>query len=561
MKTQNVRLFLLGVLFACGVTLFNLWEYEHEGAVKNEPMLQEVKKELQPVTEIPIAPITDTGLISNNSKSLDKSKSDYVKQVIFVETDLFSIEIDPVGGDIVLLNLKKYLKSSKENDQHFTLLDTGAERYYVAQSGLLNDIGPDSRSSGRGTYSFKNNKNILQENESSLVVPLNYYTKSGVNITKKYHFKRDSYVISVEYIINNQSDELYSASIYGRLKQRGPLDKGGQFFGVARSYVGAAVNTPEKPYKKLPFEDMGSNPFKQTHDGGWIAMVEHYFTSAWIPRSNVKHQYVSEDLSDNVYGIRFIDAEPLTVYPGEVKSIKADLFAGPEVTEWLKNASPGLELTVDYGVLWFIAQPIFWLLKNVYNLFGNWGWAIIFTTLIIKLLFYHLSASGYRSMGNIRKLQPRIDSLKEQYGEDKQKFGRAVMDLYKREGVNPLGGCFPIVIQIPVFISLYYVLLESVELRQAHFALWITDLSVKDPFYVLPLMMGGSMFLQQKLSPTPPDPMQAKMMMAMPIVFTFLFLQFPSGLVLYWVVQNCLSILQQWYIMRSVDKPTKVKSR
>jgi YidC/Oxa1 family membrane protein insertase len=296
---------------------------------------------------------------------------------------------------------------------------------------------------------------------------------------------------------------------------------------------------------------MDKKVFKQSVDKGWVAMEEHYFTTAWVPDVG-SYQFITETFADHSYSVCFVGSQ-VVVSPGKSAIVGASLYAGPEIMQTLQKVAPGLELTVDYGSLWWICQPIFHLMCWLYSIFGNWGVAIILVTVLIKLAFYKLSASSYRSMGNMKKLQPKMEQLKEKYGDDRQKFGQAVMELYKKEKVNPLGGCLPILIQIPVFIALYYVLLESVELRQAPFALWLQDLSVKDPFYVLPIIMGCSMFLQQRMSPAPPDPVQAKVMMAMPIVFTVMFLQFPSGLVLYWVVNNGLSILQQWFITRRMN--------
>jgi len=323
-----------------------------------------------------------------------------------------------------------------------------------------------------------------------------------------------------------------------------------------KSYTGAAINTPETKYKKLPFSDMREKPFSEDVMGGWAAMVEHYFATALVPSVEDKNAYQTETFADGIYGIRFVSA-PEVVVPGAQKQIELKLYAGPEIANQLKELAPGLELTIDYGVLWFLCQPIFWLLKTMHELFSNWGVAIILTTVLIKAMFYKLSASSYKSMGNMRKMQPKIEELKKRFGDDKQKFSQAMMDLYKKEKINPLGGCLPVLVQIPVFIALYYVLLECVELRQAPFVLWIHDLSAKDPYYVLPLIMGASMFVQQKLNPTPPDPIQAKVMMFMPVFFTFLFLQFPAGLVLYWVVNNLLSILQQWMITRKIEQSAK----
>ena len=458
------------------------------------------------------------------------------------------MDIDLQGGDIVRLVLPKYPQDIKKPDEGYTLLDNSSKRFYIAQSGLLSPQGPDSKKLGRAYYSVKQ-KNFSLQNDKTLFVDLLYKTPSGVDITKRFIFEKAKYLVNVKYIIDNKSSQTYHASFYSRIKRR-PESEASGFMGM-RTYTGAAVNTPDKSYYKLPLDDMAKEPFRKTVTGGWAAMIEHYFTTAWVPPKNQDSIFSSEVFGDNVYGVRYV-SNPVSVLPGKSATVENKFYAGPEITDDLKAISPGLELTVDYGILWPICQPIFWLLKTTHKFVGNWGVAIILTTLLIKLLFYKLSASSYRSMGNMRKLQPRIEALKQRFGDDKQGFGQAVMALYRQEKVNPLGGCLPILVQIPVFIALYYVLLESVELRHAPFMLWITDLSAKDPYYVLPILMGASMIVQQKLSPAPPDPMQAKVMLAMPIVFTFLFVQFPSGLVLYWVVNNILSIAQQWVITKRI---------
>ena len=355
----------------------------------------------------------------------------------------------------------------------------------------------------------------------------------------------------MEYLIYNKGKEDYKGSFYARLKRKAGKDTSGGFLGV-QTFTGAAIHTPETPYKKISFKDIADKPLEESVQGGWAAMVEHYFVSAWVPSSGVTSQYQTNSLEHDIYSVGFVESV-LTVGRGEEKSIKAQLYAGPEITEDLGKLAPGLELAVDYGILWPICQPIFWLLKKAFQLTSNWGLAIILTTIIIKALFYKLSASSYRSMGNMRKLQPKLEALKQRFGDDKQKYSQGMMELYKKEKINPLGGCLPVLVQIPVFIALYYVLLGSVELREAPFYFWITDLSGKDPYYVLPILMGLSMLVQQKLNPAPPDPVQAKVMMLMPVVFTVLFLNFPSGLVLYWFVNNVLSIAQQWFITRRIE--------
>jgi YidC/Oxa1 family membrane protein insertase len=324
------------------------------------------------------------------------------------------------------------------------------------------------------------------------------------------------------------------------------------------TFFGAAISSPEKRFQKISFKEMAQQNLNQTITGGWAAMIQHYFVSAWVPEANTTQQYFSRVMPDGLYTIGMIGPK-LSIAPGGTYNTSATFYAGPSISNQLEKAAPGLQLTIDYGWFWFISSIIFWMMQHIYNLVGNWGWSIVLVTLVIKLMFYHLSAKSYRSMSVLKKLQPRINTLKERYGDDKQKFTQATLELYKKEKVNPMSGCLPILIQIPVFIGLYWVLVESVQLRQAPFILWIHDLSIKDPYYILPLLMGISMFLQQRLSPPPADPTQAKIMMLMPVVFTLLFLNFPAGLMLYWFVNNLLSFLQQWYIMHSIEKVEKTE--
>jgi len=316
---------------------------------------------------------------------------------------------------------------------------------------------------------------------------------------------------------------------------------------------GGAITSPDKAYQKISFSDMLDGNLSKNVKGGWAVMQQHYFLSAWIPNKQKTNHYYTSVSQNGIYTIGFVGPR-LKIAPGDKLSTKTTFYAGPQLSDRLQAIAPNLDLTVDYGWLWFISIAIFWLMKKIYLLIGNWGWSIVLVTIAIKALFYKLSATSYRSMAKMRRLAPKIKALKERVGNDKQKMSQATMELYKKEKVNPFGGCLPILIQIPFFIALYYVLIESVELRQAPFIFWIHDLSIKDPFYVLPVLMGISMFIQQKLSPAPPDPIQAKMMMLLPVVFTVFFLNFPAGLVLYWFVNNTLSILQQWYVMRKLEK-------
>lgn len=595
MSVQNVRLFLLAALIAVGMLLYNNWQ-KTEGSAAN-PIKQNVTTQNSAASSTSTAseiPGASTAQVSNGTqaqtkaavpgkeaneipepaketlatgKNVKETAESTAKQkpgaeaaaqnkAITVKTDVFNITIDTEGGDIIYASLPAYAEGEHEDPKlhPYILLDESQKRYYIAQTGLTGEDGPDRRGVGRAKYTSTTTDYQLEPGQDRLVVELKTDAVNGVDITKRYTFHRGSYVVELEYLIDNHSEKDYSGSLYGRLKRRPDQSSGIGFLGV-QTYTGAAIYTPSNHYKKISFKDIEEKPFTEEIEGGWAAMVEHYFISALIPEPAIRYNYQTTRLSDGTDAIGFV-APATTVAPGASDSVKTRLYAGPQVTEVLGKLGTGLELSVDYGILWPICQPLFWLLKQIYNVVGNWGWAIVIITIIIKLLFYKLSSSSYRSMGNMRKLQPRIEALKERYGDDKQKFSQAVMELYKKEKVNPLGGCLPIVIQIPVFIALYYVLLGSVELRQAPFILWIQDLSVKDPYYVLPILMGLSMLLQQKLNPPPPDPIQAKVMMLMPVIFTVLFLNFPSGLVLYWFVNNVLSIAQQWFIMRNMNGST-----
>jgi YidC/Oxa1 family membrane protein insertase len=469
-----------------------------------------------------------------------------------VSTDTMNVKIDKLGGEIVFAELTQYPASMEDSSKGVVILDESAKRNFIAQSGLLNPSGPDSHKLGKALFKAEENNFTLNATQQELFVDFKYVTQTNVNIVKRFIFTKGSYEILVQYLVTNQGSQVYDAALFARLKRQDKQEKS-SFFNATRNYVGAAVSTDTSKYKKLSFADMKKKNFDEIVHGGWISMVEQYFTTAWIPEKNDANTFKSENFGNDLYGISFIGPN-VEVLPGSSHVFQVKLFVGPEIAELLTKAAPGLELTIDYGFLWFFSQIIFWILKHINNFVHNWGIAIVLTTVLIKALFYRLSASSYRSMARMRNLQPKMELLKTRYGDDKQGYGKAIMELYRKEKVNPVGGCLPILIQIPVFIALYYVLLESVELRQAPFIFWIKDLSAKDPYYVLPVIMGLSMFIQQRLNPTPADPMQAKVMMFMPIVFTFLFLSFPSGLVLYWVVNNVLSIAQQWMITRSIDQ-------
>ncbi|HAW61094.1 MAG TPA: membrane protein insertase YidC [Pseudomonas sp.] len=474
-------------------------------------------------------------------------------QLIRVRTDVLDLAIDPRGGDIVELHLPQYPRRQDRPDVPFQLFERSGERTYEAQSGLIGD-GPD-KASGRPQYSSEKTEYRLAEGQDELVVDLNY-SADGVNYTKRFTLERGNYALKVNYLIDNQSEKPWTGYLFGQLKRDNSGDPSSSTATGTATYLGAALWTKDEPYRKVSMGDMDESNLRESVQGGWIAWLQHYFVTAWIPQADDTNQVQTRKDSQGNYIIGFT-GPAVTVPAGAQGETGATLYAGPKSQDKLEELSPGLRLTVDYGILWFIAQPIFWLLENIHALLGNWGWSIIVLTIVIKLAFFPLSAASYRSMARMRAVSPKMQALKEQHGDDRQKMSQAMMELYKKEKINPLGGCLPILVQMPVFLALYWVLLESVEMRQAPWMFWITDLSIKDPFFILPIIMGVTMFIQQQLNPTPPDPMQARVMKLLPIIFTFFFLWFPAGLVLYWVVNNVLSIAQQWYITRKIEAAAK----
>ena len=501
-------------------------------------------------SDLPTATATD---------SIPVKPVEAVSNAITVETDVFKISINPRGGDIIYAALKAYPRVIEQPDEPFVLMQNSSERVYIAQSGLVGVNGPDSAKTGRPLYQTAQQSYKLSEGEDSLTVDLQLQTSDGVAITKRFIFKRADYLINIDYLINNQSSQPWQANFFAQLRRDNSGDPSKTTSLGMASFVGVAMTTADDNYKKVDFDDLEDAPVKAKTNGGWVAILQHYFLTAWVPADNQQHNFEikKNKKGENIAGL----VSPATVVaPGESATISAQLYSGPKIQKRLKEISPNLELTVDYGFLFFIGQPLFWLLTFFHSFIGNWGWAIIFTTLVIKLVFFPLSAASYRSMANMRRVGPEMARIKELHGNDRQKMSSAMMELYKKEKINPLGGCLPILVQMPVFIALYWVLMESVELRQAPFMLWIEDLAIKDPLFILPILMGVTMFGQQMLNPTPPDPTQAKVMKMMPIMFTFFFLWFPAGLVLYWVANNLLSIAQQWLITRKIEKAVATKA-
>ncbi|MBL3556223.1 MULTISPECIES: membrane protein insertase YidC [Marinobacter] len=494
------------------------------------------------------------------SQAISSSENGSVEvsdQLITIRTDVYELKIDRVGGNLIQSSLLQYDRSLDSKESLRILTNTN-RRTYIMESGLIGRDGIDSKRNGSApVYEVSASEFELQEGEDSLTVDLTYSTDNNVEITKRYGFARDSYEIDVRYLIDNQSDDVWQANMTGKIVRDQAPDPTAQNSLGIRAFLGMVVSTPEDPYEKYDFDDLTDEPVNQSVTNGWLAFLQHYFLAAWVPERDQPAQFQSTQRGAlHVMGFVY----PATqVQPGETAEVSARAYVGPKIIERLEEVAPNLDRTVDFGFLFFIALPLFIILDWFYGLVGNWGVAIILLTVLVKAVFFKLSATSYRSMARMRAVAPQLTRLKELYGDDRQRMSQEMMALYKREKINPLGGCLPILVQMPVFISLYWVLFESVQLRHAPFMLWIHDLSVMDPYFILPILMGASMMLQMSLNPTPPDPMQAKIMKMMPLVFTVFFLWFPAGLVLYWLVNNILSISQQWYITRKIEAEMATK--
>jgi len=470
------------------------------------------------------------------------------QRTVRVETDLIVARIGSRGGDLVHLEFKKH-RATLDKNKDFVLFDSSPERTYVAQSGLIGPGLPTHHTPFEaGAESYQ-----LADGQNGLEVRVTATTADGARVAKVYRFQRGSYLIDVSYEIANQGAAPLSPYAYFQLVRDGKPPEGDS--AMMPTFTGVAVYTEKEKFQKLSFDDVAKakTPYPKHANDGWIAIIQHYFFSALLPKGNTPREYFTRRLDDNLYSVGVIIPVG-AIAPGTTASVAMPLYAGPQEPDKLEKVAPGLELTIDYGWLTVIAVPLFWLLSLFHQWTGNWGVAIILLTVVIKLLFYPLSAASYRSMGKMRVLAPKLQRLKEQYGDDRQRLQQAMMDLYKTEKINPLGGCMPILVQIPVFIALYWVLLASVELRHAPFFLWIKDLATPDPFFILPILMAATMWIQTKLNPEPPDPVQAKVMKIMPIMFSVFFFFFPAGLVLYWLINNVLSIAQQWQITRVLER-------
>ncbi len=547
------RIVLYMALALVSLSLWNAWQIDYpakpmptENAMSQENSGQPLLPQVAPSNTNTSTPTTPVVEQANNSNA----------PLVRVKTDVLDVSIDLQHGDVVSGKLLDYPQSVDEKNKPFLLLQNQPTERYVANSSLFVPAGQNVQALN---FNFTTPKQQyeLAPDQKQLVVTLSGKNDEGLDVKKELIFTKGSYLIEVNYKLVNNSSTNWTGYLNTQLLRSSPKEDKSSVFHVG-SYTGASYSEPGKHrYQKVSFSDMNKANLDVDSKGGWIAMQQHYFLTAWIPTADTNNKFYTRAVN-NDYTIGAV-SNPITLKPAEQKTVSAKLYVGPEITSVLEKIAPSLDLTVDYGILWFLSSLLFSVMKAIYNVVGNWGWSIVLVTVLIKLAFYRLSAASYKSMAGMRKLQPKLQALRERYGDDKAKISQATMELYKQEKVNPLGGCLPIVIQIPVFIALYWVLLESVELRQAPFIFWIKDLASADPYHVLPLIMGATMLIQQKLNPAPPDPMQAKVMMFLPVLFTGLFWNFPAGLVLYWIVNNTLSILQQWYITRkySDEKPVK----
>ncbi|GAA3550054.1 membrane protein insertase YidC [Zobellella aerophila] len=536
------------LLIALLLVSFLIWQqWQTDKAPKPEPVLAS-----QSGTDSSDAFVPESDLADGDIPATDAPVS-AARRLVTITTDTLKLSIDTRGGDVVHAELLEH-DDELNSDDKFVLLRNGTDFVHVAQSGLIGRDGPDARADGRPVYQAEQSAFELAADQDSLSVPMTYTNDQGVVFTKTFTLHRDQHLVEVSYRINNRSAEPVQAQLYAQLKQSevDPDAEGGNAL-MASAYRGPAYSTTDTRYTKYDFQDVREANLNQTTEGGWVGMLQHYFVAAWIAPEQETNQLYSRARSNE--GIIGFKAPLVDVAPGAEQTLTAKLWLGPKLQDEMAAAATNLDLTVDYGWLWFIAQPLFKLLQFLQGFVVNWGLAIVLTTFAVRGIMYPLTKAQYTSMAKMRMLQPKLVALRERYGDDRQKMSQGMMELYKKEKVNPLGGCLPILVQMPIFISLYWVLMESVELRHAPFFLWIDDLSVRDPYFVLPILMGASMFVIQKMSPTTvTDPMQQKVMQFMPIIFTFFFLWFPAGLTLYWLVSNVVTIAQQWYIFRQLEK-------
>ena len=536
---ESQRSFLFIALMVVSFLLYQQWQIDYAP-----------KPEQLPVTQNDTTTVENGDFVPESSDPLAPPSVQTVAspKTIQVTTDVLLLKISTRGGDIVEAKLREY-DTEQGNGIPYTVMQNGPQKY-IAQSGLTGAQGIDRIVPGRPIYQVEKS-NFELTGSDPLVVDLNYVSENGLAVTKRFTFKPSSYAVDVEFIVQNNTSQPASVQMYGQLKQSTLTNTGST---LMPTYRGTAYSTTEERYEKVDFDDIAESNLNVATQGGWIAMLEHYFVSAWVPNKAASNQLYTSYSSNSEAVIGF-KSPSVIIDPNTSGTTSAIFYVGPKDQDVLASIAESLDLTIDYGFLFMISQPLFWLLITIQSFVSNWGVAIIIITLIVKGAMYPLTKAQYTSMARMRELQPKMQQLKERFGDDRQKMSQATMELYRKEKVNPAGGCLPLLIQMPIFLALYWVFLESVELRHAPFGLWIQDLSAQDPFYILPILMGASMYIMQKMQPmTIQDPMQQKIMQYMPVVFTVFFLWFPSGLVLYWLVSNVISIIQMKIIFASIEK-------
>jgi YidC/Oxa1 family membrane protein insertase len=554
-----IKYSILAGLAVVSYLLLLAWQEDYPAVgpvTENESVLSAEQSSDIPVSITSQVSVQDIPVVNATSPVITESPGSAANTLITVRTDVLNVTIDRLGGDIVYVSLPEHLTQLERPGEPFVLLETTGNRTYVAQSGLIGANGIDGTQ--RPLYSTSAASYELSENQDNLEVDLSYLDASGVQVIKRFTFQRNDYLINISFNVNNTSGAPWSANLFGQIKRgtyADPTQASG--FGMA-SFLGFSTSSPNDNYLKIPFADINDTSLSHDIDGGWVALSQHYFISVFVPPSGSRNSFSFRRNNLNEY-IGGFTTSAFTVEPGSTGSQEIGFYAGPKDQYRLGEIAPWLDRTIDYGWLWFVASPIYWLLVQINSVVDNFGWSILILTVIVKAVFFKLSATSYRSMANMRRVMPKMNQLKERYGDDKMKLQKATMELYKKEKINPFGGCLPMLVQMPVFIALYWVLLEGVELRHAPWLLWINDLSVMDPYFVLPLLMGASMYVQFMLNPVPQDPMQAKIMKFMPVVMTVFFLWFPAGLVLYWLANSVLGIAQQWYITRNIEAEYEAK--
>ena len=546
---ESQRSFLVIGLALVSFLLFQQWQVDY-----NTPAPQEVTQTVtQSESGLPNANTNpQADLPAADSVALVEPQAPANTNLIKVTTDTLEVLIDPKGGDLVSATLLKYDETHLSEEKFHLLKQDPA---YVAMSGLVGPQGPDAAAEGRPLYRAEQEEWVLEGEKLS--VPLTFQADNGLIVKKIYTFTRGLHSAEVKFELQNTSDKAAQVVPFFQLKQEVTDAESSM---MMPTYRGSVYSTADTSYEKHDFEDMSEDKLNENTKGGWIAMIEHYFVSAWVPSQEIQNNIYSRSVNNGSSAIIGVKSPAVVVQPGTTETISATLFAGPKNQEELDSIHHTLDLTVDYGFLFFISQILFSGLSAIYGVVGNWGIAIIMITIVVKMLMYPLTKKQYESMAKMRALAPKMEQLKARYGDDRQKMGQATMELYRKEKVNPMGGCLPLLLQMPILLALYWVFLESVELRHAPFGLWITDLSAKDPYFILPILFGASMWLMQKLSPTPSaDPMQQKMMLWMPVIFSVFFLWFPAGLVLYWLVSNIISLIQMLVIYKNIDKKAAAK--